>query len=455
MKKTFNLSRRQALVKSALGFGSLHMQSLVTGLPIAFLAGSPQHAWANTNEMKYTILSHLHDGDPNNVNVPGTYADNSSDPRSQIERAKVSEFSAKAEGFEVPETFNLGNQTVKGAAPWASLPDDLRSNLAFWHHSTRTNAHADHQNVLRFHGSIKDPMGNGSAQLAEAIAQETSTALGTALKEPLSVGGTPISFKGRPIPVLNPMDIKELFSASIAGIEQMASLRDKFIDRSYKSLKNEGTPAQKAFLERYAISRQEAQVIAGNLGELIEDIDGNSPLNQAKMAVALIQTGIAPVVTLGMTFGGDNHGDSVLKNEVEETTEVMAALATLWSKLKAANIQDKVVFSSLNVFGRTFLRNSNDGRNHNGDHHCMFTFGSSIKPGVVGGIEPVYKSGSLVDFSATGINAANGKTDNADIPYEQTLVSVGKTLARSVGISEERINVRFNGGKIINGALIS
>lgn len=171
------------------------------------------------------------------------------------------------------------------------------------------------------------------------------------------------------------------------------------------------------------------------------------------MAVALIQTGIAPVITLGMIFGGDNHGDDTLAGEVENTTAAMPALTTLWEKLKAANIEDKVVFSSLNVFGRTFLRNSNNGRNHNGRHHCMFTFGSTVKPGVVGGIEPVSKDGSIIGFSATGINAANGKTRNADIPYDQTLVSVGKTLARSVGISEERINVRFSGGKIITGAL--
>ncbi len=431
----------------------MQLQSLVTGLPVAALASAAPHAWANTDEVKYTILSHRHEGDPNNTNAPGTYADNANDPRSQIERATVQQLGAKAAGFETPSTFNLGNQSVKAAAPWASFPDDLRSRLGFWHHSTQSNAHADHQSVLRFHGSLKDASGNGSAQLSEMIAQETSTLLNTALKEPLSVGGSPVSFGGRPIPVLNPMDIKELFSASFQGIEQMVLLRDKFIDRSYKNLKNQGTSAQKAFLDRYAISRQEAQIIAGNLGELIDDIDDNSAVSQAKMAVALIQTGIAPVITLGMIFGGDNHGDDTLAGEVANTTAAMPALTTLWEKLKAANIEDKVVFSSLNVFGRTFLRNSNNGRNHNGRHHCMFTFGSTVKPGVVGGIEPVSKDGSIIEFSATGINAANGKTRNADIPYDQTLVSVGKTLARSVGISEERINVRFSGGKIITGAL--
>jgi uncharacterized protein (DUF1501 family) len=192
-----------------------------------------------------------------------------------------------------------------------------------------------------------------------------------------------------------------------------------------------------------------------SLGELITDVDGNDASNQVKVAVALIQLNIAPVVTLGLEFGGDNHQDINLSNEVTETEQAMLALNTLWDRLKAAGLEDKVVFASLNTFGRTLIRNDTGGRNHRGSHHNMFVFGAAIKPGIVGGIEPNFKDGKIKSFQATGINSVTGSsTGNLDIEYEDTLVSVGKTLAKSIGVSEERINQRIDGGKIITGALV-
>ncbi|WP_053981897.1 DUF1501 domain-containing protein [Marinagarivorans algicola] len=442
------LTRRHALIKSILGVGSVQLRSLITGVPAALLLGNSHRALADEGDFKYTIFSHLSDGDPLNANAPGTYAENNADPRNYVQHRSDG---GGVTGYENGVDFNLGAARVKAAEPWSTLPEDLRSRLGFWHHGTYTNAHSDHRHVIRFHGAIKDQNGAGSAQLAEAMADETYQGLNTILKEPLSVGGSSITYRGRAIPVLRPSAIKELFASSAANLDEMVALRDHFIDSTYKKMKREGTPAQLKFLDRYALSRVDAQEIATNLGSLITDIEEDNPSDQVKMAVALLQLGIAPTVTLGIRFGGDNHGS--IDNEVEQTGYAMKDLTIMWDKLKAANLQDKVVFASLNVFGRTLRYNTNGGRNHNGMHHTMLVAGSSIKPGVVGGIEPTKPTGTPVEFKATGINSNNRTSNNPDIAYRDTLVSAGKTLAKAAGLSNERINIRFNGGKIITGAL--
>jgi len=193
-----------------------------------------------------------------------------------------------------------------------------------------------------------------------------------------------------------------------------------------------------------------------SLGELISGVDGNDQINQAKVAVALLQLNITPVVTMGIEFGRDNHQDVNLLDEVTQTDQAMICISSLWESIKAAQLQERVVFATMNVFGRTLLRNNTGGRNHLGDHHAMLAFGPTIKGGVIGGLEPSYKNnGKQKDFRATGINSTSGVSDNSsDISASETLVSVGKTLSKAIGIPEERISKRIDGGKIIGGALV-
>jgi hypothetical protein len=432
---------------------------MVTGLPVPFLLSlsNPSMAQVETNT-KFLILSHQQSGDPANANMPGTYADDpadSNDPLNSIDHPRVSELGDAAIGYETPVSFNLGDQTVKGAQPWSTLAEDLRGRMGFWNHGTFVNAHPDFASVRRFNGALKGYDGSGSEGFGSFIAQETHQALATLGSESISLGGASIDANGRTLPILKPNDIKGFFSDTLSNIDQMVMYRDSFIDSAYSDVKENGTPAQKKFLADYGRSRQEAAAMGDSLGELITDVDGNDASNQVKVAVALIQLNIAPVVTLGLEFGGDNHQDINLSNEVTETEQAMLALNTLWDRLKAAGLEDKVVFASLNTFGRTLIRNDTGGRNHRGSHHNMFVFGAAIKPGIVGGIEPNFKDGKIKSFQATGINSVTGSsTGNLDIEYEDTLVSVGKTLAKSIGVSEERINQRIDGGKIITGALV-
>ena len=111
----------------------------------------------------------------------------------------------------------------------------------------------------------------------------------------------------------------------------------------------------------------------------------DSPTDQVIAAVALIKLKVAPVITIHLPFGSDNHNDSDLTVEAQETVDSIGVLGTLWSELTTAGLQDQVTFASLNVFGRTLKRNAGGGRNHNQNHHVMALFGKHVQGGVIGG----------------------------------------------------------------------
>jgi hypothetical protein len=434
------------------------MRSLLTGLPTAFLLGKSEASWAAASDAKFLILSHMSNGDPLNANAPGAYGNpsNANDPLHQIEHATVAELGNKAAGFATPATFMLGNKQVRAAQPWSTLPSDLLARSAFWHHATYTNAHPDFEVVVGLGGALKGPDGSGGDHFGSFVAQENHENLGSLSAELIRIGGSASHSNGVLAPQLSPLTLKSIFGAKVAHFDRMVAMRDHFLDQTYQEVKATGTPAQRKFLDRYASSRQEAQTLGDSLGELLTDITGSGPADQAKMAAALIQLKVAPVITLGMPFGGDNHQDLMLEKEVDETITTIEAFKTLWDKLTFARVQNDVVFASFNVFGRTLKRASNGGRDHNGSHHCMYVFGSTIKAGVVGGLEAYQRRSGPegIDFKASAINAANGSTSNPNIPFEQTLSSVGKTLATAVGIDAARITKRIDTGRVITGALV-
>lgn len=450
-------SRRHFLLKSAFSFGSLPMTSLVTGLPVSFLASISAPARAQSFGYSTLILSHMQGADPINTNVPGTYPaiDNDiNDPLSRIEHPQIAELGAQAEAFEKPVTFSLGSQQVKAAGAWASLPEDLRERLGFWHHATFTNAHPDFSSVRKLNGAATLENSDDTEELGTILANTLAPHLSTTNQSPVSLGGTRVSAEGMEIPIIKPLDIKNMFASSVPDIDKMIRLRDRFIDKAYQSVKENGTPAQLKFLNNYATTREEANAFGDSLGQNITDVDGNGAVNQARMAVALTQINFAPVITIGLPFGGDNHGDSTLLDEVTETLESIETLKVLWQKIKAANLEDTVTFASLNTFGRDLIRNGSGGRDHNGEHHCMFAFGPTIKAGVVGGLEERIVNNKAKDFKATGFNSQTGlNAGTIDIPYEETLVSVAKTLSKAVGLEDVTIADRFEGGRVISAAL--
>ena len=437
-------SRRDFMIRSAFSVSSVQMRSLITGLPVPFLLGVSQAAMAAAGDKKFTIISHNQDGDPINVNAPGSYSENASDKLNEATR------NGAGENFSVPVSFNLGNASVKAAKPWAQLNENLRSQLGFWHHGTFTNAHPEFPAVRRLNGAAR-PDGSGIVEFSEILATETHVGLGTLLEEPISLGGSQLTYKGRVLPILQPATLKKLLGGGSGGTAQRLSevmeLRDTFIDEAYANVKQNGTPAQSKFLDAYALSRQNAQQLGSELGDALASITGNTPKDQGLLAAALVKLKVAPVISIGLEFGGDNHADPGLSTEIAETKQSINDINSMWEAL--GDHQDKTIITTLNTFGRSLIRNQPGGRNHNGAHHTMLTIGSNIKPGVIGGVERDKK-----DFAAKAINSTTGGTSNTDIKHEDTLTSVAKTLSAAVGIDDEIINQRINGGKIIRGALI-
>jgi hypothetical protein len=204
---TTSINRRKLLIASALSVGSLSLRSVITGLPVTFLAGLSQGVSAASTTTKFLILSHMQNGDPLNANAPGTYANDptqTSDPLTFVQHAKVSELGAIAASFETPSSFLLGDISVKAAAPWASLPVDMREHMAFWHHGTYVNAHPEFATVRRLNGAVKGADGSGTTEFGSFIAEELNAELGTVSKEIIAVGGSRVQSNGRELSILSP-----------------------------------------------------------------------------------------------------------------------------------------------------------------------------------------------------------------------------------------------------------
>ncbi len=460
------MNKRDFLKQALLGSGALGLRALVTGLPPAFLLHRRMaHAQAQTTPT-YTILSNAQAGHPLNANTPGTYPvnpDDGNDPIRLIDHPRVAELQNEVLGtvngvnytaasFETPVDLRLGSTTVKAAGPWASLQQELLDRATFFHHGTYANAHPEFSNVMKFHGAIKDASGRGQEMLSSFIAQEAAPALGTLTDQPVNVGGNLVTFKGRPLGTLDPRELQALFGSTthptqVDDPSQIVRLRDAMLDEVYRDVKQSGSHAQKAFIDQYALGRDQAAQLGDNLGPLLADIGGDGPMDEVRAAVALLQLNVTPVVVLQLRWGGDNHRDTILRSETTQTLQSMEAFRLLWTRLTAAGLQDRVTFAHLDVFGRRLTRNSSGGRDHNRDHHTMFMFGPRVAPGVVGGLEPRFRgNGTIRNFKATDIG---------NVPFDRSLESAGKTLAKAVGLSDDVINRRITGGEVISSAIVS
>jgi uncharacterized protein (DUF1501 family) len=230
---------------------------------------------------------------------------------------------------------------------------------------------------------------------------------------------------------------------------QLQQLRDQTLDDMHAQLKETGTHAQKTWLDRHALSRQQVREIDQTLLERFAALDNDSPENQVKAAVTLILMKVSPVVNITIPFGGDNHNDAGLVKERDETITGVATWQLLLEELETAGLQDSVTVANLNVFGRTLRQQDGNGRDHNLNHHVMSICGKHVRPGVVGGIE---ESGN--DFGASGIDSVTG-AKGGDIPADETLESAAMTLGRVLGIAQDRLDERISAGTPILAAIAS
>lgn len=448
-----NFSRRDWVRSLAYGSGLLALRSLASGIPLAVLtdprralAADPSGSMGFANP-QFLIMSTSQAGDPLNCNAPGTYLDpkiaHPADPR----MAKAS--------------IHVGGQSWDVAAPWTSLAavakaPNVLSRTSFIHHDTGTEQHLQEPDVLGLMGAVAV-----KNMAVSAFAAQLAPVLGTIQAQPVTVGtadsSEAISYLGRPQPLLNPMSLAQVLGKPTGPVGTLQKQRDQDLNKLNAFLKESGTKAQRDFIDRYATSQTQVRQISTDLLSRLSSIKDNGADSQVQAAIVLIQMKIAPVVTIHIPFGGDNHFDGNLQQEADQTVTGMATIVNLLNGLTDANLADSVTFASFNVFGRT-LTMQGAGRSHNRNHHLSLLIGKNVRGSVIGGVTPVGD-----DYGAMPIDSTSGKADdNGDIAVVDSLASVGKTMAAALGMPADQIDKTIvyastgaPAGKVIKAAIAS
>lgn len=434
-------TRRNMLKTALFGSGFIGLRSVVSGVPLAaLLTGRIDEAMAEEGDLtaapQSLVLFTSQAGDPFNANAPGCYTNVPSgvynNPHPEM----------------APTDLMLGEVASKAAKPWSMVPQRFLARTNFIHHRTYLNTHPAYSKVLGLVGAAKSPGGNGSDQIASVFGSELQTAVGTLQQEPISLSASELSFQGRALQSLRPSMLKAMF-APLDGVQlDLQMLRDQTLDDMNAVLKESGTHAQKTWLDRHALSREQVRSIDDALLSRFADLADDSPQSQVKAAVTLLLMKVSPVVAITIPFGGDNHKDAGLVKERDETVTGVATWQLLLEELEAVGLGDSVTVANLNVFGRT-LRNqgTGKGRDHNLNHHVMSICGKHVRGGVSGGI---IESGN--DYGASSIDSVTG-AKGGDIIPEQTLEAAAHTLGRALGIPQDRLDERIDVGTPILSAL--
>ena len=438
---------RRDLLKSALaGSGLWALRAAAVGLPLAFVRNPTAFAadacapamLTDPRAPDFLIMSLGPSGDPLNANCPGSY---------------VTGVQNNANEAMTPTNFALGGYSTRAARPWSTLPAAMRSRMAFVHNRTGAIGHNQFMTVTRCFGAVKNADGRGEESLPGAIALETAAALGTIQSEPVALSSAPVTVRGVPVQMFKPSGLLALFQPQTSAISNLSGLRDQTVDALSAQLRTSGTKAQKRFLDRYVAGRSQARALGDCLGTLLDELplvagQADGARDQVLTAIALFKLNVTPAVTITIPYGGDNHRDPELTNEMNQTVAGVQALDYLWTKISEYGMADRVTYASLNTFGRT-LKTVGEGRSHNQQHHVMTIIGRRVRGGVYGGVA---QSGN--DFAATAIDSVSGASrPTADIPADETLQGAAKTLSAAVGLASERIDTRINGGKVISAAL--
>jgi hypothetical protein len=339
----------------------------------------------------------------------------------------------------------LAGKTHQAAQFWTKLPQNVLDRSVFFHHGTYTNSHPAHPKVLRLMGSTAR-----QEMLPSLLAKALAPCLGTVQVEPISAGaGGMLSFEGRGLPNLRPTALKDVLTKPGGVLGQLTSLRDATLDSMHEKLKQRGTKAQLRFLDDYALSRAQARSLSEDLLSGLSGVKDDQVIGQVTAAVTLIRMKLAPVVAIRVPFGGDNHSDTDLALEVQQSATGCDAIVELQNQLAAAGLADQVTFVMHNVFGRTLKKGGTAGRNHWGSHHTTLIIGSGFRGGVVGGVTP---KGD--DYQALPIDSKSGAGHvDGDVDYDSTQGAMAKTLAAGVGVSPSFFDEQVLNGKPIASVL--
>ncbi len=428
------------------GAGGIGLRALATGIPASVLM-NPRRALADPStcpdptKAQFVILSTSGGGDPINANAPGTYGD------AGIVHATPGDGSMNATNF------SLGGNAVTAAKPWAPTTNGGAMNQAsldravFFHMATNTPIHPQEPQVLQLMGATPQ-----HEMLPSLLAKATAPCLGTIQTQPVCIGAAgpaeAIQYAGSPLPIIPPMALKDTLTNPAGPLTNLQGLRDQTMNQIYQVYRNAGTPSQQQYIDRLVLSQQQARNLNIDLLNQLANLSTSDPvLAQIQAAVILVQLKVAPVITIHIPFGGDNHSDAGFANEIAQTISGVGYIESLMTALSAAGVQDSVTFMTLNVFGRTIAKSNPTnagGRGHNANHHVSVVIGKPFKGGVIGGVAPVGN-----DYGCTGINASTGAV-GTDIVAGDTLASFGKTMLQAVGGDPTQIT----GGQVVAGALV-
>ncbi len=455
------IGRRKAVYQMLFGAGLVGLRSLASGVPASVLlnprramAAAPDGGAADAATPAFTnpqfvIYSTSYNGDPVNCNAPGTYDDpkiyHPGDPSMA----------------STPMTF--GSRTVNGAKIWSTLGPSVLAQTSFFHHGTYTIIHPDEVKVLGLLGQVA----NGE-MLCSFLSRELSTALGTVRPQPLSLGGNgaieAIFYQGQPQAFLTPTTLASVLAPPSNGLgaANLVALRDQTLDSLNAYARSMGNTAQKNFIDQYATSVSQLRTLQHGLLGSLSAIKDNSQDSQIQAALVLFQMKVTPVVTVHVNFGGDNHGDTGLANEIAGHTSGVASIGKMMQGIASANLQDQVTFVMSNVFGRTMVSGYNaNGRQHNDRHHVTVMIGPGVRGSVIGGptlaagAAPGGGSGSS-EYAALPIDSSTGLgSSSGDIVYGETMASMGRTLAAAVGIPASIISQNILSGTVVKPALAS
>jgi len=427
------------------GAGYVGLRALATGIPASVLL-NPLRANAeevcNATKPQYIVFSTSGAGDPSGCNVPGTYAD----PR--MTHPPGADFQ--------PVDFALGDTAVRAARIWSTLPASLLQRTCFFHHSTLTGSHSDHPKVNRVQGAVRR-----QEMLISLLAANLAPCLHTVQSEPIMLSRTAnITSQGATLPFVAPSALKTVLAAPTDVFAKLQKLRDDDLDQLNALYKQSGTAAQRGILDRYALSQTQVRSLStqllNDLATIQDGDDGQTSVNTA--AAVLLKMNAAPVVVMELFFGGDNHVDAGLADEIKGHTESIAAIADLYKRLAAYGMQDSVTFAMQNVFGRTFVSGdkgpASNGRTHHGEHHCSVFIGAGFRGSVIGNLVQMPSDLGGIDFRANAIDSQTGAgAESGDIKYEDTLASAAKTLATGVGLNASVVDDQITHGQTIKAAL--
>jgi len=341
----------------------------------------------------------------------------------------------------------LGATSTFAAKPWAQLAQDVLDRTAFFHHATYTPVHGELNRVQKMMDETEK-----NDMFVSLLARELGPTLGTVQADPVSLGasgGELLSAGGRILGNVAPLSVRQALGGVEGPLKDLTAMRDAQIDRIYDVYRERGTPTQRTLLDAWVRSRDEVRGIGQDLIARLDAITANDQENQIKCAAVLAAMNIAPVITLHLGFGGDNHSDADFEKEAEAHLSAIPLLGSLMADLDAMKaegvLKHDVLVGTLNVFGRTLKKKGTTGRDHNSGHHVMMLMGTGVKGGVIGGLRA---NDDNSDYIANSINSADGSADG-DIPFEETLASAGKTLGYALGMTETRLDEMIEGGKVV------